>query len=211
MKVALIVIGVVVLLVAAFFAWLVRAAHAGGRKAYLALAARIDGVEQRLVAKQDPEPEDLERFARDRETRKVLYDALEHHGRLALFPLQYMTAEAMAEADLVLWLAHPNELGTPPDEIELMATLPAPGDAVPNRRCFVFRYRTKPPHWAAKDGWLAGVAGPFPVEGVVSSSASGTFSRFEPYDSRTPEEHVQVTYQRVIEPQRNSEGHPGNT
>jgi hypothetical protein len=197
MRVALIAIGIVVTLVIVFIAWRLWATYSGGRKAYVGLATRIEPVERKLVAGADPEPGDLERFARDRETRRVLYDALEHHHQLRLFPAQYLTPEAMAEADLVLWLAHPNELAALPDEIELMAAVPAPGKDFEGQRYFVFRYRTRPPHWAAKDGWLAGVSGPYSVDGPVSPGASGTFSRFEAYDSKAPEEHVRVMHELV--------------
>ena len=197
---ALIAVGVVVAIVAAFIVWRLWATVAGGRRSYARLLTRIAPVLKRLGAGEDPDPGDLERFARDRDTRKVLYDALEQHQKLALFPSRYLTSEAMAEADLVVWLNHPNELGALPDAIELMATLPVPADGLEHQRYFVFRYRTNPPHWAARDGWLAGVAGPYPAEGPVEgSSARGTFSRFEPYDSRSPEEHVRVVHQQLME------------
>ena len=198
MRSLLIVLGVLGGLIVAFIVWRLWATSVGGQKAYRRLAERVAPVEQKLAAGLPPDPEDLERFARDRETRKVLYDALEHHGKLGLFPAKYLTAETMAEADLVAWLCHPNELAAPPDEIELMATVPSPGEEFADHRYFVFRYRTKPPHWAASQGWLAGVAGPFPVMGAPSSSARGTFSRFEAWDARTPAEHVRVTHEAVI-------------
>lgn len=196
MKTFLLIVGGVVVIVAAFVAWRLWATLAGGRKAYLRLAAQIRPVEDRLVAGQEPEPTDLERFASNRETRKVLYDALERHGKLQLFPARYLTVPAMAEADLVAWLCHPNELGAPPDEIELMAQVPAPGGDFAGQDYFVFRYRTKPPHWAAKDGWLAGTAGPY-ATGVAASAGAGTFSRFEAFDSRTPAEHVRLVHGQV--------------
>jgi len=195
LKAALVVVGVVVVAGIGFVAWRLWATEQGAKDVYLLLTQRIAAVEDRLAAGHDPDPADVERFARDRETRMVLYDALEHHGRLQLFPAQYATPEAIAEADLVLWLCHPNELDAAPDEIELMARIPVPGDPSSDMRYYLFRYRTRPPHWAAKDGWLAGVAGPYPVSGTVSAGAAGTFSRFEPYDSRTPEEHVRVTHE----------------
>jgi hypothetical protein len=195
LKLALIVVGVLAVAVAAFVAWRLWATYAGGARVYAELADRIGPVEQRLVAGQDPEAAELVRFAQDRATRKVLYDALEHHGKLHLFPSAYATAEAMAEADLVLWLAHPNELAAVPDEIELMARVSVPNEPPSNLKYFVFRYRTRLPHWAAKDGWLAGIAGPYPEAGVVSPGAGGTFSRFEAYDSKTPEEHVRTTHE----------------
>jgi hypothetical protein len=191
----LLIVGAIVVAVGGFVAWRVWATYAGGARVYAELTDRIGPVEQRLAAGQDPDPADVLRFAQDRATRKVLYDALDHHGKLQLFPAAYATPEAMAEADLVLWLCHPNELAAPPDEIELMARVPVPKEPSSAMKYFVFRYRTKPPHWAAKDGWLAGIAGPYPETGSVSPGASGTFSRFEAYDSRTPEEHVRVTHE----------------
>jgi hypothetical protein len=200
MNIILMILGGLAFVVVAVVAWLIWAAYAGGAKSYARLAARIEPVASRLAAGQDPDPADLERFARDRVTRRVLYDALERHQKLALFPPKYLTPALMAEADLIVWLNHPNELGAVADEIELMSTLPVPASGFEHQRYFLFRYRTSPPHWAAKDGWLAGVAGPYPTEGAVTSpAASGTFSRFEPYDSKTPEEHVAATHQLVME------------
>jgi hypothetical protein len=198
MKTALIIAAVLifvsVLAVGGLVVWLLWRTHAGTADAHRQLSQRIAPVESRLAAGQNPDAAELERFARDRETRRVLYDALEKRQMLHLFPTAYRTQEALAEADLVLWLAHPNELAAPPDEIELMAMVPLPGQSLPGLRYYVFRFRTKPPHWAAEDGWMAGVAGPFAAAGPPEASGAGTFSRFESYDSRTPEEHVRVTH-----------------
>lgn len=199
LKITLGVAAILLACVGALFGWLVWRTHTGERDTYVALTSRIAAVEERLAARQEPAPADLERFAKDPATRRVLYDALEHHGRLSLFPAAFLTPESMAEADLVLWLTHPNELAAPPDEIQLMKIVPAPRVSYAGQRYFVFRYRTLPPHWAAKDGWLAGIAGPYPADGTVVPGADGTFSRFEAYDSRTPEEHVRVTHDVVME------------
>jgi hypothetical protein len=197
MRVVLITSGVVLALMAAFVVWRLWATYAGGSRSRAQLAARIEPVERRLASGETPDLDDLERFARDRLTRKVLYEALERHGHPDLFPAAYQTAEAMAEADLVAWLNHPNELGAVPDEIELMARLPVPGEDPGGGRYFLFRYRMHAPHWAARDGWLAGVAGPGPAEGPGVATAPGTFSRFEPYDSKSPEEHVAAVHRLV--------------
>lgn len=197
MKVALVVLAIVVVLLlgalGVFVAWRLWATHAGARDVYLRLTERIAPVETRLSAGQEPAAADLQRFAGDRETRQVLYDALKGHDRLALFPKAFGTPELLAEGALVLWLCHPNELAAPPDEIERMAEVPAPASQGRGARYFVFRFRTKPPHWAAKDGWMAGIAGPYDGTGPLPVELSGTFSRFEAFDSRTPEEHVRVT------------------
>jgi hypothetical protein len=199
MKWLLVALGLLVVAVVAFVVWRLWATVAGGNRAYAALTARIQPVLLRLEAGEAPAAEDLERFAADRATRKVLHEALEHHDKLALFPSRYLTQEAMAEADLSAWLNHPNELGAIPDEIEMTGAVPVRGGTFDGRRYYLFRYRMHPPHWAAKDGWLAGVAGPYPDQGPVLASAPGTFSRFEAYDSRSPDDHVQTTHELVVE------------
>lgn len=200
MKIVLIVLGVVVLLALLFVVWRVSATIRGGRRAYLQLLARIEPVTAALRESRAPSAADLERFAADRVTRRVLYDVLDAAGKPDLFPGRWRTWPAMAEADLVLWLNHPNELGAPPDEIESMTTVPAPGDVTPRQSYFVFRFRTHPPHWAAARGWTAGVAGPYDLTAEPTPSGRGTFSRFEAYDSRTPEEHVGLVHRQVALP-----------
>ncbi|HUF28421.1 MAG TPA: hypothetical protein VMM18_15700 [Gemmatimonadaceae bacterium] len=194
MKIVLLVLGSVALLIVAMIAWLIFAAYAGGRRAYRRMLDRIAPVVTALAAGTDPAPEHIDAFARDRETRKVLHDVLAASGRLHLFPRQWLTWEAMAEADLVAWLCHPNEMSAPPAGIEMMARVPAPDGAVGD--FFVFRYRMEPPHWRASDGWLAGVAGPYEAAGDPAPHGPGTFSHFEKFDARTAEEHVHLRARR---------------
>jgi len=93
---------------------------------------------------------------------------------------------------MVRWLVYPTELGRVPDQIELkkVVSVDAGGtDGVLDY--YLFRFRTLPPHWAAKNGWMAGVAGPFlQKDGPTTEAQGDTFSEFERWDSRTPEEHV---------------------
>jgi hypothetical protein len=178
--------------------WLYYRAVAGGRRAYAALASRIGPVADALAKQEEPSPSDLQRFAAERETRKVLFDALNAFDRTGLFPAEYRTWELMAEADLVAWLCHPNELGDPPAQIELLARVPEPGNVDGKSVYFVFRYRTLEPHWAAKDGWLAGVAGPYAIDAPPTPHGNGTFSRFEAAESRTPEEHVALVHAAIF-------------
>lgn len=199
MKIVLSVIGGLFAVVAVLVVWLLYRAYAGGKRAYARLAARLGPVAHALTAGRAPSHADLVAFAADRQTRKVLHELLDQHGKTELFPREFLTWEAMAEAHLVAWLNHPNELGSSPDEIELMAKVPTPrGEG----HYFVFRYRVAAPHWAARDGWMAGVAGPCDLAQPPTPYARGTFSRFEPYDSRTPEEHVEITHRAVIERRR---------
>jgi hypothetical protein len=160
------------------------------------MARRLAPVAEAIGAGREPSSGDLERFASDRNTRQVLHDLLSQAEKLHLFPRQFLTWEAMAEANLIGWLNHPNELGAPPDHLELMKKIQAPTGT---GHYFVFRYRVDPPHWAARDGWMAGVAGPYDLTGEPKPYAPGTFSRFEKYETRTAEQHVEVIHRSVIE------------
>jgi hypothetical protein len=197
LKTVLFAVGGIAAVVAIFVIWRLYATIVGGSRAYRARLAKISPVTDALSAGRTPSEADLERFARDPVTRQVLHEALAKAGKSELFPKAFLTWPLMAEANLVAWLCHPNELQDPPDEIELMATQPAPG--APDTHYFLFRYRKHPPHWAAKDGWMAGVAGPYDLTKPPAPYAPGTFSRFETFDSRTPEEHVAIHHRLVIE------------
>jgi hypothetical protein len=196
-KTVLIVIGGLVAIVVVVFVWLLYSTCVGGRRAYRKLVSRIAPIGEALAAGREPAVEDLVTAARNRETRQVLYDALAARGRMDLFPGEFLTWEAMAEANLVQWLCHPHELGSPPDEIELMAKIPAP--EATQAHYFLFRYRMRQPHWAARRGWLAGVAGPYDLTQQPKPHGDGTFSRFEAFESRTPEEHVAAAHGVVVE------------
>ena len=187
MKILLGIVGLIGLVAA----WLVYNTVVGGRRAYQTQLDRIAPVTQALGSGRDPNEAELIAFARDRGTRRVLYDVLDQQGKIHLFPKQFLSWEAMAEADLAAWLTHPNELGSSPDEMELMGRVRAPG-AGAGAQYFVFRFRAKPPHWAARDGWLAGVAGPYDVSQAPKPYGSGTFSRFESFEGKTAEQHVEA-------------------
>ena len=203
MKTVLIVLACLVILVIAFIVWRFVATMMAGERLRRRLHERMAPVVEALEAGNTPDLVLVQRFAESAETRKVLYETLSSFERLELFPEEYANQEALAEADLVLWLCHPNELTSAPDEIELMATVPSPGSKPDGpARYFVFRYRVNPPHWAAKDGWMAGIAGPYPEEGEAIPHGQGTFSRFDAYDSKTPEEHVAATHDLVMGKQK---------
>jgi hypothetical protein len=138
------------------------------------------------------EKKHVEDVARHAEMRNWLYTDLKRLGKSSLFPETYRTQKAFAEADMVNWLVYPTELNRVPDEIELMKVVPVdtglPGGIYDY---YLFRFRTKEPHWAAKDGWIAGVSGPFLRKDQPTTDSLGdTFSSFAKWDSKTPDEHV---------------------
>jgi hypothetical protein len=137
-------------------------------------------------------PEDVREVAASAEMRNWLYDRLEELGKLDLYPEEFRTQEAFAESDMAGWLTFGTELGRAPDEIELMKVVSedvgAPYDIMD---WYLFRYRTFPPHWSAEKGWMAGVSGPFKRQDAPSTMSYGdTFSTFDSWDSKTPDEHV---------------------
>jgi hypothetical protein len=146
-----------------------------------------------VVHGKEPPHEPLKEIAQSSETRNWVYRGLAELDRLDLFPTEYATPEAFAEAEMVDWLTYPTQLGCVPDEIELMAVIPENHEAGAGES-YVFRFRTLPPHWAAKEGWMAGVAGPFLlVESPSPDPRGGTFSTFAGWDEYSPEEHLRKT------------------
>ncbi|MCC6524700.1 MAG: hypothetical protein IT373_18735 [Polyangiaceae bacterium] len=130
--------------------------------------------------------------ASDPETRGDLFSALSSIGRRGLFPTSQSAQAQLAESDMVRWLTYPTELGCAPEHIELMKTVERDlGSTKGILVYYVFRFRTDPPHWAAKDGWLAGVSGPFRKEEFPTMDSWGdTFSSFTKWDDFTPDEHL---------------------
>jgi len=194
MVVAGVIVTIVVLVVGLFIA-----AIMGDRRRAKELLAEIMPVIQ-AIREGGPTPtEDIARLAERPDTRGGLYQALHELGRPVLFPEQYSELHQIAESHLVVWLLHPNELRSMPDEIELVKAIEREeGDPPKKCRFFVFKFRTHPPHWAAKDGWMAGIAGPYWDGEEPLYSPPGVFSRLESFDSLPPEEHLERCQGRVV-------------
>ena len=192
----LVAFGVLTLGIVALLVWRRVAAGRIGRareRLLLTLLDEMDSVVGPVLEGKAPHPVDVERFAAAARTRTTLFDFLLFHKRLNLFPAAYRTVEALAESQLVFWLDHPNELGSPPDEIELAEEVEIEARQSGRARWLVFRFRVNPPHWAAGDGWVAGVVGPvsrrhreaFPDAPVV-------WSMFRPFGSMSPADHARA-------------------
>jgi hypothetical protein len=134
----------------------------------------------------------LRDIAASPEMRNFFYDRLVNMGKENLFPEEFKTQQAFAESDMVIWLIYPTELGRAPDEIELMRIGAFDTETEYGLiEYYVFRFRTFEPHWAAKDGWIAGISGPFLRKDSPSTKPLGeTFSQFEPWESKSAEEHL---------------------
>ncbi|HVY30928.1 MAG TPA: hypothetical protein VHB79_30420 [Polyangiaceae bacterium] len=140
-------------------------------------------------------------IAADPETRNPFFDKLGELHRLELFPAAERTQAKFAESEMVRWLVYPTELARAPDHIELMKTMDAdlgPDDSAATY--YLFRFKTDPPDQFAKDGWMAGIAGPFLRKDAPTTDARGeTFSTFAAWDSASPEQHLQQVQKLIDE------------
>ena len=192
--------GAIAVAVVGFIIWRYLATVQGQRKLIIGLLEKVAPVSDALDSNKEPDALVVHQLANDPVTRCALYDTLLTHHRLDLFPDELLTWPAIAEADMVFWLSHPNELETPPDEIELAGKVSKRFPNLPtNLHYFVFKFRVDPPHWAAKNGWMAGVAGPYNLKTKPMPGGSGTFSRLEPFDSRSLKEHVEFSHNIATE------------
>jgi len=99
-------------------------------------------------------------LGRDAEARGILVDGLGALGRHFALPPGHLHQVAVAESELIRWLASETQMGSAPDEVEHRGTVPCPsdwGDGVVH----VFGFRVRPPHWSAARGWMLGAVGPF--------------------------------------------------
>jgi hypothetical protein len=158
---------------------------------------KVAPVIAQIESGKEPDAAAIAKLAEQSVTRRALHEALKGFDREDLFPKQFLTRQAAAEADLSYWLLHPNELDSEPDALELMATLKREYKDMP-LEYYIFRYRMLEPHWAAADGWMVGIAGPYLEDSRLYCWAPGTFSTFEKYDSKTPGEHVDWLHEMMI-------------
>ncbi len=183
-------VGLLLLLAVIFVLWRYFATVRASRQSQAVLLQKLAPVHDALSSGTAPAPEDIARFAADPATRNGLFDLLLWHKKLDLFPAPYRTQAALAESDLVVWLTHPNELQTAPDEIKLVERQVITDIKGRRRAWFVFAFRVNPPHWAADKGWMTGVVGPAPEHEAEPFPTHSAFSMFEALDSKSPHDHA---------------------
>jgi hypothetical protein len=171
-------IGVLVLAFAAFIWWRYTSVERGARQRDDKIARMLDPLGEKLAKKEPVSPDEVAALAAQPHVRPMLYALLKHFERLDLFPARYLDAKSQGEAQLAYWMMHPNELQDAPEEIELIESITRPLDgAGENGEFLVFRYKMAEGHWAAKHGWLLGLAGPYLKNDVPYSGIAGAFSR----------------------------------
>jgi hypothetical protein len=117
--------------------------------------------------------------------RVPLYELLGGLGKRHLLPASARTRQAFAAAEMVGWLAHPNELGRPPAALELMERARFEHEGRPVE-VFLWRFLD------SKQQWLAATSGPYPLDAPEGPLAGNlTFSKFERWDARDPQGHLE--------------------
>lgn len=167
--------GSIAALIIAFIWWRYTSVARGARQRDEKILSLLDPIGEELAAGETPTPNEIEPLAKNPATRSFLYELLEHFERLELFPDEYRSEISQAEAKLVYWMMHPNELQDAPDETELAETLVRNIEGQ-DCRFHVFRYRMPNGHWAGDD-WLLGLAGPFIDNDPPYAGVAGAFSR----------------------------------
>lgn len=138
-------------------------------------------------------------YAADIKTRQMTYALLAEFERLDLFPDEYNTLIKSAEAQLANWLEYPTELDACPDEMEYIKRVTLDFDGQNNLVYYeVFKYRVNEPHWAAADGWMLGVVGPYFDDSNPYDHARATFSRTSStVDKVSPEEEAKWVHENI--------------
>jgi hypothetical protein len=160
---------------------------------------RIRPLFEKLESGQQLTKDDVLPYAKNVLTRELAFELLKHNDNTAIFPEEYNTLIKGAESRLANWLEFPTELGACPDEMEHIKRVTFDFDGQNNLVHYeVFKYRFNEPHWAAKDGWILGVVGPYFDDSKPYDNAQCTFSRVSGTVAKTsPEEEAKWVHENL--------------
>ena len=175
----------------AFIVWRLASVSRGARQRDERLLARLDPIGHKIDAGETVTAEEVRALAEAPEMRYLLFHGLRAMEKAELLPTDFSSPIQQAEAALVYWMLHPNELQDPPENIDHVKEVihPIPGNET--AVFHVFRYHMPAEHWAGKDGWLLGVVGPMEEDLEPYERMPGAFSRCnDKVGDITPEELV---------------------
>ena len=141
-----------------------------------------------------PDEEVVKELAQRMEVRAMLFRVLEQAGLDHLFPEELKNYQDAGASDLAFYLLHPAELGEVPAEVRYKATVErtweSPEGPVPLKyHVYQFLHRN--------EEWVAGVAGPTIGDDAPYAPSRCTATFYEPFDSKTPDEHVQPVHDSI--------------
>jgi hypothetical protein len=199
MSIGLIIIGAIVLVIATFVIYRLVTVKRQNSKLNKERFDRIKPLYEKLESGQTVTSQDVLPFAKNILTREVAFQLLSDHNNIDLFPKEYFNLVKGAESNLANWLEFPTELDACPDEIEHIKRVTFDFDGQKNNVHYeVFKYRVNEPHWAAKDGWILGVVGPFFDDSKPYDQAHATFSRVSStLDKVSPDEEAKWVHENI--------------
>lgn len=142
-----------------------------------------------LKAGQRPDAEWVCALANDLVYAELTYGILEEHALTDMFPRELADPDYLAKSDMVHWLTYPTELGTVPDEIELLGRV-----NVKDVTYHVFKFRANGDAMSdeLKNKWLVGWS---------SRNGGGTFSHFDElsmYERKDMQKTLKVIKKKVL-------------
>jgi hypothetical protein len=183
LKIVAIIAGILVALGVVFIIWRRTSVARGMKQRDEELLVRLDPIAKRIESGQSVSPGEIETIAARPEIRFMLFAMLREMKRPELLPTNYCSSVAQGESALVHWMMHPNELQAAPEAIELVETVKRTVDGR-EADFHVYRYKMPAGHWAAKDGWILGLAGPMKQGAEPYSEMPGAFSRGSDIDGK---------------------------
>ena len=136
-------------------------------------------------------------FANDILSRNDAFQLLKGKGKEGLFPEELCTIERGAESVLANWLEFPTELNCRPDEMQYVKRVSIDFDDVNKVYYHVFQFKTYEPHWAAKNGWMLGVTGPYFDDSKPYDHSSSTFSRLSEANVVSADEEAKWVHENI--------------
>lgn len=159
---------------------------------------RIKPLYQKLENSIYISPDEVYAYAANILSREDTYTLLQVYKQESLFPAEFNTVIKAAESRLANWLEFPTELGKCPDEMEFVKQVTILFNNNEEEKTYyqVFRFKTHAPHWAANDGWIMGVAGPY-FDDTPAYGGAMAFSRFVVEGNTTPEQEAQWMHDNI--------------
>jgi hypothetical protein len=199
MSTTFLVISLIVLAIVIFVIYRFLKVKAQNRKLNQERFERIQPLFDKIKNNQPITAGDVLPYAENVLTRETTFRLLSENGKEDLFPQEFHTLIKGAESSLANWLEFPTELDACPDEIEHIKRVTFDYDGQNNFVHYeVFKYRINEPHWAAKDGWILGVVGPYFDDSKPYDNASFTFSRVSStLETISPEEEAKWVHENL--------------
>jgi hypothetical protein len=196
MRTVFIIVGLIILAIAIFAIYRYLTVKRQNSQLNQERFDRIKAINEKLKNGENLTESDIIPFAKNILTRQTTYELLNEYSKADLFPKEFLNIEKGAESNLANWLEFPTELDGCPDEMELVKKVTYKIENE-NVYYYVFKFRINEPHWAAKDGWMLGVVGPYFDDSKPYDFPGGTFSRLSKIDSVSADDEAKWVHENI--------------